>query len=134
MTVRYIPVSSVARAEEVSKKLWELTRPVSERVSETTTLYCGWLVHPVTSAVVLCLPDTDDHPIHIKADSAILDNVLDEFIAAGKITIAEKKAVKDAITSNKGKRINFLSFFPNYWKNLGKTEDQLRVDGWFADP
>jgi hypothetical protein len=131
MAIKYIPVSSINRAEQVSRKLWELTRPPSERIGESTTLYCGWLVHPVTGAVVLCLPDDDDQPIHIKADSTILDNILNEFVAAGKITLADKKAVKDAIADNKGGRANFLTFFPSYWKNLGKTEDQLRDEGWF---
>ena len=99
----YIPISSIEAAEFLSRQLYKLTRPVEVRAeNDVTEFYCGWHVHPETSAVVVALPETETVPVHVSADTTLLDPLLLPFVEQGAITEDDRAAIRTLIAESQG--------------------------------
>ena len=132
MTI-YIPISSVENAEFLSRQLYKLTRPESVRApDDITVFYCGWHVHPETGAVVVALPETETVPVHVSADTTLLDPLLLPFVEQGAITEDDRAAIRTLIAESQGGQANLVSLLPAFWAAQAMTQEQAKAAGWFA--
>lgn len=132
MTI-YVPISSVENAEFLSRQLYKLTRPESVRSpDDVTEFYCGWHVHPETGAVVVALPETETVPVHVLADTTLLDPLLLPFVEQGAITEDDRAAIRTLIAESQGEQVNLVTFLPAFWAAQAMTQEQVEVAGWFA--
>lgn len=128
----FVPMDSESVANELSMLIYQLSRPLHIRQpNETTTHYCSWLVHPLTGAVVLELPEEDTMPIHLEADEHILDELLQTHVDLSRIPQSAIALLNTAINANKGSSVVIYDFFPQYWKDRVLTYNDLIFTGWF---
>ncbi|MGV2830568.1 hypothetical protein [Myxosarcina sp. GI1(2024)] len=124
-----IPVSSETLGWEISKKLYELSRPHSVRdASDQTCYYCDVAQHPVTGFWYLRLPDIDSYPIHANADDSSLDGVLAPFEQQRLIDEQDMLAVREGISSNLGGYTQVDLFVPQYWKDLAVPDSEFAIE------
>lgn len=129
----YIPISSIEAAEFLSRQLYKLTRPAEVREeNDVTEFYCGWHVHPETSAVVVALPETETVPVHVSADTTLLDPLLLPFVEQGAITEDDRAAIRTLIAESQGGQVNLVSLLPAFWAAQAMTQEQVEAAGWFA--
>jgi hypothetical protein len=85
MTILYVPVSNLERANILKKLFWELTNPDSQKI---TKYYASPIIHPTTGEVRLPI-ESESFPIHQNADKHLFDDFLQFFVDAGYITLQE---------------------------------------------
>lgn len=128
---RYVPISSISFAKELSKILYQLSRPLSINTNDVTQIVSGYVVHPVTSEVFLEIPDAT-LPLNLAATVNILDPLFSHAIYLGESTEDERSATKVSIQSHLGQPVNIMDFLPQYLRIKAKTKEELDSLGFFA--
>ena len=122
-----LSVPSLPYAQQISRELWLLVRPLLRAEGEVSQFYTSTLAHPDGSSVAIFIPD-ESMPIHAEADEIPIS----ELIGAA-VTAEEEAGIEAAINEAKGGTINLLTMIqslPSLSTNL-KTRDQLEAAGWF---
>lgn len=130
----YIPTNTLETAQAISKTFYELSRPESVRNGkDVTQYYCSWLVHPITQAVVLQIPDISLY-IHSEADETIFDEFIQPLVDSGEIPESEITNTQTLIEVSKGKTVSIIDILPSFWKQQAKTQEQIQKENWFQSP
>jgi hypothetical protein len=133
--VIYVPIRSDAAAF-LSAAIYQLTRPQSVRDErDVSAYYCSWSVHPTRPEVsVLELPESEDIPVHSKADGEALRQLLGFFVPTGEITAEEVDGIADAVVTMAGQRVQVAALIPPSWQPYVMTREQAIALGWLAEP
>jgi len=131
----YITVDP-AQIDDLNRGLARLMRPSHLRgASYVTDFYALKITHPTTGETALLLPETETVPLHIKADGAELQSVLDVFVGVGAITEEERDEMLAAVFAYAGQEVRLADFIPQSWADNVFTHEQLDAEGWFlAEP
>jgi hypothetical protein len=130
--MRYIKVkpdstrTSYERALEISKELFNISRPVAIKDEHDETQYLfGWIEHPnpiddITTA--LCINDINQIiPVHSDKDLTALIALFED------LTQQEKDALAGYISSQQS--FPFANIIPSNTQVY--TEEEMDADGWF---
>lgn len=130
-----VPIRSDAAAY-LSAAIYQLTRPQSVRDErDVSAFYCGWSVHPARPEVsVMELPESEDIPIHSKADGEALRQLLSMFVLTGEITAQEVDGIADAVVMMAGQRVQVAALIPPSSQPYVMTREQAIALGWIAEP
>lgn len=119
--------------DDLNTGIQRLLRPSHLRDEKyITNFYCSKVEHPVTGETALNLPETETVPIHIQADGAELQNILEVFVSDVAISKAEADAIIGAVQVNAGNSVRVADFIPLSWSMNVKTKQELENDGWFV--
>lgn len=119
--ILYLPSSA---AEELSKALWELSRPSSLQSANDTKLMFGWIddtqgkrwmqIHDDFAIIV--------HPI---AELGKIADILQPWIDDGHLPATTNAELAALIEANRGQRLVIYSAFPQLFKDMSKTEQEM---------
>lgn len=127
----YVLIATPA-AESMSSAIYQLMRPAHLRdESYGSAYYCEWrqCVDPAWS--VLVLPETEQIPIHMEADDAMLQGLLAGFVAQEALSPEEADAIIDAVQENAGDRVSFLDLIPPSWQSfVANSLEEAQENGW----
>ena len=131
---------SEAYAESISASIHALGRPAEVRSdSDVSKRYCGWIVHPTTGDVALCLPEGDTHRIHQLADVETFCGLIGNpdvavMVAAEDGTESlQGMTMSEHLNASRGGRGSILELLETtiFTNNL-LTKEQAEANGWFA--
>jgi hypothetical protein len=129
MTI-YIP-SSVA--ESLSSALWALARPLSVQGNNFTEYLFGWV--DATDNTRWLEVDTECQiRVHADAELGAIADILQPWIDAGDLPIDTNTQLATFIESKRGHRIIVYEAFPQLFKDMGKTYEQMVAAGLLIDP
>lgn len=125
---RYIP-SSVA--EELSAELWALSRP-DAGAQDTRYLFSAITALDGTRWLVAL----DDYDIYIHPDATLggIADILQPWIDAGQLPADTNTQLEALIASKRGQRLVVYDAFPDLFKNMSKTYEQMIDAGLLAEP
>lgn len=118
--------------EPFNQAIMRLLRPSHLRdANYTTDYYCPVIRHPDgVQWPLLALPDTETVPIHVEADGAELEQLLNVFVANNGITQAESDGIKQAVGGMVGKEVRLADMVPPSWQPYILTVEQARAAGY----
>jgi len=129
---RFIPISNVAVADLLSRRLFELSRPQNVECKDcATTHLLAWIVHPVSGAVMMEIPDGFDMPVHQMADGETVRPIVQPYVNAGKLTEQEVADLVALVQTKVGQRLVVWDIIPDFWKAMSKTREELTALGFF---
>lgn len=120
-------------AQPLSRAIMRLLRPESLRGDDWTDLYAEVFTHPTTGQTAIRLPEDERVPIHHKATGAELAALLNQFVADGSISAAERDGIGAAISANAGQVVRIADFVPPSWSANVRTAQQMAAEGWFPE-
>lgn len=130
----YIPILSEELAEELSRKLYNLLVPDTEKSEISITRYLfNWIKHPTLELIYMEFQSNYFVPINLFAKEDELNEILDPFIKMGIITEKDKQGVMLAISENRGKLSNILDFIPPFWLAQSKNREEMISNGFFIE-
>lgn len=125
----YIP-SSVA--ELLSGELWSLTRPPSVQGNNSTKYLFGW-IDDVVGQRWIEVHDDCSIVIHLDAELGGIASILQPWIDQGHLPADTNTQLAALVESKRGQQIAVYDFFPQLFKDMGKTYEQMVEAGLLAD-
>ena len=121
-----------AAAEPLSEALFQLMRPPHVRDDrDGSRYYCEVIPHPSGNGwAVLALPETEQVPIHVEADGALLQAMLAAFVADAALTQEEADGIIAAVQAAAGSTIAVAEFVPQSWQPYVMTREQAQAAGY----
>lgn len=130
--IRYIPSSA---AETLSDALWGLTRPPQYRETGDTTKMFPWFDDLQTPSKRWLLVDTTfTIPVHAEAELDGIGDVLQPWIDSGHLPADTNTTLAAFIESKRGQALTVYDAFPQFFKDLSKTREEMISAGWLAAP
>lgn len=127
--ILYIP-SSVS--ESLSGALWALARPLSLQESNVTQFLFGWVV--ATDGTTWLEVDTESQiRVHPDAELGGIADILRPWIDQGHLPAATNTQLAAIIESKRGQRLAVYDAFPQLFKDMSKTLQQMIAAGLLAD-
>jgi hypothetical protein len=126
----YVP-SSVA--ESLSLALWGLSRPPNLRQPEDTQYLFGWIAARDGSCW-LVVDENYDVYIHPAAELGGLADILQPWIDAGNLPADTLTQLAALIESKRSQRLVVWGAFPQLFKDMSKTRQQMIDAGLLAQP
>jgi hypothetical protein len=127
--IRYIPSSA---AEPLSQALWSLSRPPTLRSEQDTQYLFGWL--NALDATRWLVVDTEyEINVHPDAELGGIAQILQPWIDAGDLPSDTNAQLAAFIDSKRGQRLVVYDAFPQFFKNMGKTYEQMVAAGLFEE-
>ncbi len=130
--IRYVPSSA---AETLSDALWALTRPPQVRQLGDTSKMFPWVDDlQVPSKRWLIVDTTFTIPVHAEA---VLDGIADIFqpwIDGGYLPADTNTDLAAFVESKRGKMLTVYEAFPQLFKDLSKTREEMIAAGLLANP
>jgi hypothetical protein len=121
----YIPSSA---AEDLSRALWDLSSPPAIRPVGNTGLMFGW-IDDVNGQRWIEVYDDFSIIIHPDAELGGIANILQPWIDAGDLPSDTNAQLAAFIESKRGQRLVVYDAFPQFFKNMGKTYEQMVAAG-----
>lgn len=126
--IRYIPASA---AELLSSSLWSLARPV--RSGDVTQFMFGWIDATDNSRWIEV--DTEfEIPVHPEAELGGIATVLQPWIDEGSLPSDTNTQLAALVESLRGQRLVVYNAFPQLFKDMGKTRDEMVSAGLIQTP
>lgn len=121
------------RAHDLVRGIWHITRPPHVRPEwEPEQEYCEVVDHPTLPFSILCMPEEDSIPLHLEADTSLLEDVLDEFVSDGALTQEELDGILSAVQSMAGERVKVVDLIPPSWQaNVMHTKEEAIAAGFY---
>jgi hypothetical protein len=127
--ILYTP-SSVA--ESLSSALWALARPLALQSGNRTKYLFGWIV--ATDGTTWLEVDTEFQiRIHADAELGAIADILQPWIDAGDLPIDTNAQLAALLDSKRGKRLVVYDAFPQFFKNMSKTYEQMVTAGLLTE-
>lgn len=126
----YIPSFA---AESLSNALWSLSRPPSLRQPEDTYYLFGW-VDDLKGSRWLVVDTEYEINIHPDAELGGIAKILQPFIDAKQLPADTLDNLTALIEANRGKRLVVYDAFPQLFKSMSKTYEQMNDAGLLAEP
>lgn len=127
---RFVPS---AAAEPLSNALWSLSRPLAVRGPNDTQFLFGWLtdLHGTSWLMV----DTEyEISVHAKAELGGIADILQPWIDAGHLPADTNTQLAALIESKRGQQLVVYDAFPQLFKDMSKTHEQMIAAGLLAEP
>jgi hypothetical protein len=121
----YIP-SSVAQS--LSSALWALARPLSVQSNNFTKYLFGWV--DATDGTRWLEVDTECQiRIHADAELGAIADILQPWIDSGDLPADTSTQLAAILDSKRGQRLVVYDAFPQLFKDMGKTYEQMVASG-----
>lgn len=127
--IHYIP-SSVS--EDLSRELWSLARPITIRHDGDTEFMFGW-TDDVNGQRWIEVHDDFSILVHAEAELGGIAAILQPWIDQGNLPADTKTQLAALIESKRGQRLVVYDAFPQLFKDMGKTYEQMIAAGLLAD-
>ena len=125
----YTP-SSVA--ESLSQALWALARPPAFQADNHTKFLFGWVV--ATDGTTWLEVDTEFQiRVHPNAELGDIATILQPWIDQGSLPADTNDKLAALVESLRGKRLVIYDAFPQLFKDLSKTYEQMIDTGLLTD-
>ncbi len=125
----YIPPSV---AQSLSSALWALARPLSVQGDNFTKYLFGWV--DATDNTRWLEVDTECQiRVHADAELGALADILQPWIDAGNLPIDTNAQLAAFIESKRGQRLVVYDVFPQFFKDMGKTYEQMIAAGLLTE-
>lgn len=123
--IRYVPSSA---AEALSNALWGLSRPPETRGPNDTQYLFGWITALDHSRWLVV--DTD-YKVNVHPDAVLggIAAILQPWIDAGHLPADTNTQLSALVESLRGQRLVVYDAFPDLFKQLSKTYDEMIRDG-----
>jgi hypothetical protein len=121
----YVPSSA---AEALSRELWALSRPSTISQPGDTEFMFGW-IDDVVGQRWIEVHDDFSIVIHPDAELGGIADILQPWIDAGDLPIDTNTQLAAFIESKRGQRLVVYDAFPQFFKNMGKTYEQMVAAG-----
>lgn len=130
--IRYVPSSA---AETLSDALWGLTRPPQYRETGDTTKMFSWVDDLQTpSKRWLVMDTTFTIPVHAEAELDGIADVLQPWIDDGYLPADTNSVLAAFIESKRGQDLTVYDAFPQVFKDLSLTQEQMIASGKLVNP
>ena len=130
--IRYVPSSA---AESLSDALWALTRPPQVRQPEDTSKMFPWVDDlQVPSKRWLIVDTTFTIPVHATAELDGITDILQPWIDAGQLPADTNTNLAAFVESKRGEMLTVYDAFPQLFKDMSKTTQEMIDAGWLANP
>lgn len=128
--IRYVPSSA---AEPLSQALWGLSRPPQVRGENDTRYLFGWLTALDDSRWLMV---ETDYSINVHAEAKLdgIADILQPWINAGHLPADTNTALSALIDAKRGQRLVVYDAFPQLFKDMSKTREQMIAAGLLAEP
>ena len=127
---RYIPSSA---AEPLSNALWSLSRPPAVRGPNDTQYLFGW-VNALNASLWLMVDTEYEISVHAEAELGGIAAILQPWIDAGQLPADTNTQLAALIESKRGQRLTVYDAFPQFFKNMSNTHEQMIAAGLLAEP
>ena len=128
--IRYIPSSA---AEPLSQALWSLSRPPTLRTEQDTQYLFGW-VNALDASRWLVVDTEYEISVHAEAELGGITDILQPWIDEGHLPADTNTQLAALIESKRGQRVVVYDFFPQLFKEMSKTHEQMVAAGLLAEP
>lgn len=125
---RYLPSSA---ATDLSAALWSLSRPV--RSEQDTQFLFPWIT-ALDGTQWLAVQDDYEINIHPDAELGGIATLLRPFIDAGQLPADTLDQLNALIDAKRGQRLVVWDAFPQLFKSMSKTHEQMIAAGLLAEP
>jgi len=130
--IRYVPSS---QAEPLSDALWALTRPPHLRDPKDTSKMFGWVDDLQTPSKRWLVVDTTfTIPVHAEAELNGITEILQPWIDDGYLPSDTNATLAAFIESKRSKMLTVYDAFPQLFKDLSKTQQEMIDAGLLANP
>ena len=130
MNILYL-LCNPAIMEDLNRAFMRLLMPSHLRGDDWTDKYASELTHPVTGYGALAIPEEQYVPVHVEANGAELDYLLNIFVPDEALTQEEADTIRQQVLESVGQSISILDFIPPSWQQFVLTKDQMDAEGWF---
>jgi len=128
--ILYIPSSA---AEPLSQALWSLSRPPTLRTEQDTQYLFGW--ENVLDGTRWLVVDTEyEINVHPDAELGGIADILQPWIDAGQLPSDTNTQLAALIESKRGQNLVVYDAFPQFFKDMSKTHEQMVAAGLLANP
>lgn len=125
----YVPSSA---AEELSRELWALSRPSTISQLGDTEFMFGW-IDDIVGQRWIEVHDDFSIIIHPDAELGGIAQILQPWIDAGDLPSDTNAQLAAFIESKRGQRLVVYDAFPQFFKDMGKTYEQMIAAGLLAE-
>lgn len=130
--IRYVPSSA---AESLSDALWALTRPPQVRQPGDTSKMFPWVDDLQTPSKRWLIVDTTfTIPVHVEAELDGITDILQPWIHSGHLPADTNATLAAFIESKRGQMLTVYDAFPQLFKDLSKTYQEMITAGWLTEP
>jgi len=130
--IRYVPSS---QAEPLSDALWALTRPPQVRDPKDTSKMFGWVDDLQTPSKRWLVVDTTfTIPVHAEAELDGIADILQPWIDDGYLPADTNTNLAVFVESKRGELLTVYDAFPQLFKDMSKTTQEMIDAGWLANP
>jgi hypothetical protein len=128
--IRFIPSSA---AEPLSQALWSLSRPPAIRAEQDTQFLFGWV--DALDGSRWLLVDTE-YEINVHADAELngIADILQPWIDAWYLPTDTNTQLAALVESKRGSRLVVYDAFPQLFKDMSKTREEMIAAGLLAVP
>lgn len=119
----YLIVNSIAKAEAISERLYDLRRPTSDP-SDVTRFWLRVIEHP-DGRGALDVSDVKDARIDPQAVPDVVVDHLKQWM-----TRQEQEDAKQVIRNARGKRVRLAQIMPQKVKDRVQSDAAMEADGW----
>ena len=127
---RYVP-SSVA--DTLSRKLWALSRPPQVSAGDTTESL--FATTKATDGTLWLVVDTEiDLPVYPEAELDGIADILQPWIDEGYLPTDTNTNLAALVESQRGQRLVVWDAFPQLFKDMSKTREEMIAAGLLAEP
>lgn len=127
---RFVPSSA---AEPLSQALWGLSRPPHVRGEDDTQYLFGWIT-ALDDSRWLQVDTTYEINVHPDAVLDGIADILQPWIDAGHLPADTNTELAALVESLRGKRLVVYDAFPQLFKDMSKTREQMIAAGLLAEP
>lgn len=130
--IRYVPSSA---AESLSDALWALTRPPQVRQPGDTSKMFPWVDDLQTPSKRWLIVDTTfTIPVHVEAELDGIVDILQPWIHSGHLPADTNATLAAFIESKRGQMLTVYDAFPQLFKDLSQSYEDMISAGWLAAP
>lgn len=130
--IRFVPSSA---AEILSDALWGLTRPPQYRKIGDTPKMFPWIDDLQTPSKRWLMVDTTfTIPVHAEAELDGIADVLQPWIDDGYLPADTNSVLAAFIESKRGQNLTVYDAFPQFFKDLSLTQEQMIASGKLVNP
>lgn len=130
--IRYVPSSAAAA---LTAALWNLARPAHLRTADDTSTMFGWVDDLQTPPKRwLEVETTFTIPVHAEAELDGIADILQPWIDGGFLPSNTNAELAALIESKRGQMLTVYDAFPQLFKDLSKTHQEMIDAGWLANP
>lgn len=128
--IRYVPSSA---AEPLSLALWGLSRPPALRGAQDTTHLFAWL-DDLQGNRWLQVDTAYEINVHAEAVLDGIADILQPWIDAGHLPADTNTQLAALVESLRGQRLVVYDAFPQLFKDMSKTREDMIAAGLLAEP